>query len=299
MTTPPLLGLIGLALQRMRGARHFIWEMDVYPDIASELGVFREGGLVDCFVGWLADCPRRRADGVIVLGPCMAARIQRRGVDAARIYICHNWADGEAIQPMPFVEDGRLKVLYSGNFGLAHDFDTVVDALRILGKDAQFEFFFSGGGPQLRRLKMICEESGYTSCRFQGFQPRDALGALLAGCDVGLVTQKDGTEGAVVPSKTYGLMAAGRPIAYVGPDEATPAWLIKEHRAGWRVANGDVDGLVARLRTLRESPASYREAGRQARLAFERHYDRKLGVRRILKAIGIPSRRSDSSFQAH
>lgn len=289
MTTPPLLGLIGLALQRMRGARHFIWEMDVYPDIANELGVFKEGGLIDRIVGWLADWPRRKADGVVVLGPCMAARIQGRGVDAARIHICHNWADGEAIRPEPFVEDGRLKVLYSGNFGLAHDFDTVVGALRILGKDAQFEFLFSGGGPQLGRLKTICEENGYTSCRFQGFRPREALGGLLARCDVGLVIQKNGTEGAVVPSKSYGLMAAGRPIAYVGPDKATPAWLIEEHGAGWRLANGDVDGLVTRLRELRESPQSYKEAGRRARLAFEGNYDLKMGVRRFLRTIGVPS----------
>lgn len=288
MTTPPLLGLIGLALQKMRGARHFIWEMDVYPDIANELGVFQEGGVVDRIVGWLADWPRRKADGVIVLGPCMAARIQGRGVDASRIHICHNWADGEAVRPQPFAEDGRLKVLYSGNFGLAHDFDTVAGALRILGKDPQFEFLFSGGGPQLWRLKAICEENGYTSCRFQGFQPREALGGLLAGCDVGLVTQKDGTEGAVVPSKTYGLMAAGRPVAYVGPDSATPAWLIEEHRAGWRFANGDVEGLVSCLRALRACPESYQEAGRRARLAFEEHYDLKIGVSRFLQTIGVP-----------
>ncbi len=295
MTTPPLLGLIGLALQRMRGARHFIWEMDVYPDIANELGVFQEGRVVDRVVSWLADWPRRKADGVIVLGPCMAARIQGRGVDASRIHICHNWADGEAIRPAPFAEDGRLKILYSGNFGLAHDFDTVAGALRSLGSDPQFEFLFSGGGPQLGRLKTICERSGYTSCRFQGFQAREDLGALLAGCDVGLVTQKDGTEGAVVPSKTYGLMAAGRPILYVGPYKATPALLIQEHHAGWRLANGDVEGLVACLRALRERPEAYQEAGRRARLAFEEHYDLKMGVRRFLQAIGLPSRCTDPS----
>ena len=286
MTTPPLLGLIGLAVQRLRGSRHFIWEMDVYPDIATELGVLREGGWADRVVGFLADWPRRKADGVIALGPCMAARLERRGVDPQRIHICHNWADGTSIKPKPFMQDGRVKVLYSGNFGLAHDFDTVVQALEVLGQDAGFEFVFSGGGPQFKRLKAICEENGYSACRFQGFQPRDAVGELLGGCDVGLVTQKNGTQGAVVPSKMYGLMAAGRAVVYVGPAEATPTYLIAEHEWGWRIANGDADGLVWRLRQLRDQPECYREAGQRARVAFEENYDLRIGVPRLLAVIG-------------
>ena len=287
MTTPPLLGLIGLALQRMRGARHYIWEMDLYPDVATELGVFRPGGWRERVVGWLADWPRRQADGVIALGPCMAERLVRRGVPASRITVCHNWADGRTLRPRPLVRDGKLKVLYSGNFGLAHDFETVVEALAALGSDPGFSFLFSGGGPRAAELKKICEERGYSSCRFQDFQPREALDKLLGWCDAGLVTQKDGTQGTVVPSKTYGLMAAGRAIVYVGPADATPAIVLAEHAAGWRVGNGDSQGLVALLRRLRDHPADYEQAGRRARAAFDREYDRPVGVRRVMAAIGL------------
>ncbi|MBI1357419.1 MAG: hypothetical protein GC160_24020 [Acidobacteria bacterium] len=289
MTTPPLLGLIGLALQRLRGAKHYIWEMDMYPDVATELGVFRRGGWTDRVVGWLADWPRRNATGVIALGPCMAERLVRRGVSLAKIHICHNWADGQALTPREFVSDGTLKVLYSGNFGLAHDFETVAGALESLGADPRFSFLFSGGGPQWAQLKALCTERGYTSCRFQEFQPREALNDLLGWCDVGLVTQKDGTQGTVVPSKTYGLMAAGRGILFVGPEDATPSKVIDEHGAGWRIRNGCADDLVAVLLQLQQDAALYTEAGRRARRSFEREYDQPVGVRRVIDVLGLPT----------
>jgi len=292
MTTPPLLGLIGLILQRLRGVQHFIWEMDVYPDVATELGVFRRGGWRDRIVGWLADWPRRQATGVIVLGPCMAKRLVSRGVPADRILLCPNWADGAALFPKQFASDGRLKVLYSGNFGLAHDFETVVGALEELGTDPGFSFLFSGGGPRWAQLQAICTDRGYSSCSFQSFQPREALNDLLGWCDVGLVTQKDGTQGTVVPSKTYGLMAAGRGIVYVGPEEATPATVLAEHSAGWRIANGRGDDLVALLRRLRENPAVYIQSGRRGRAAFEREYDRPVGVQRLIDAFGVQDSRA-------
>ena len=70
LTTPPLLSLLGNLLQRVRGSRHFIWEMDMYPDVAIDLGTFRAGGVLDRVVGGLADFSRRRADGIIALGEC-------------------------------------------------------------------------------------------------------------------------------------------------------------------------------------------------------------------------------------
>ena len=253
---------------------------------------WNRGGWTERIVGLLADLPRRRADGVIALGPCMATRLESRGVPAERIHICHNWANGASLAPLPFHPNGKLKVLYSGNFGLAHDFDTVVEALRVVGADARFEFLFSGGGPHWKQLRSICEERGYTSCRFQGFQPREGLSDLLGWCDVGLVTQHDRTQGAVVPSKTYGLMAAGRGVIYVGPSDATPGVLIDEHRIGWRVANGGASELVALLQLLAGEPYLYERVGRQSRQTFESEYDLPVGVRRVLYVLGAAEARA-------
>ena len=285
MTTPPLLGLIGLMAQRWRGARHFIWEMDVYPDVAVELGTFRRGGMCDRVVGWLADSPRRAADGVIVLGPCMAERVRARGVPARKIFIAENWADGTTIRPQPFRNDGTLRVLYSGNLGLAHEFRTLVEALPEVERQGGVEFVFSGSGPRKAWLEAECRRFGCV--RFGAFQPREKLGELLGLCDVGLVTQVPATLGCVVPSKVYGILAAGRPVLFVGPKAATPARIVERYRCGWQVEPGDAGGLARLLGELAERPERVREAGRRARAAFEAHYDLPIGVERIWEILGI------------
>ena len=284
MTTPPLLGLIGRLAQRWRGSRHYIWEMDMYPDVAVELGTFRRGGILDRVVGWFADGPRRTADGVIVLGECMAERLGGRGVPAETIFIAENWADGTAIRALPFRNDATLRVLYSGNLGLAHEFRTLVEALPEVARQGGVEFVFSGSGPRKAWLEAECRRFGRV--RFGEFQAREKLGELLGSCDVGLVTQVPATLGCVVPSKVYGILAAGRPVLFVGPKAATPARIVERYGCGWQVEPGDAGGLARLLGELAERPERVREAGRRAREAFEAHYDLPIGVRRIWEILG-------------
>ena len=73
LTTPPLLSLLGNAMKMLRGSRHFIWEMDMYPDVAVDCGYFRQGSAVERSTGFLADWSRRHADGIMALGECMPA----------------------------------------------------------------------------------------------------------------------------------------------------------------------------------------------------------------------------------
>lgn len=280
MTTPPLLGLVGW-IGQIRGAQHYIWEMDVYPDVAVELGVFRRGGLLDAFAGWLADFPRRRADAIIALGPCMAERLRRRGLGQVPIHVVHNWADGATLRARPFVRDGRLKVFYSGNMGLAHDFETVVSVLAEL--DATFHFRFSGAGPRRADVERDLRGVGY--CEFRGYYTREELEGAFSESDVGLVTQRAETIGTVVPSKVYGILAAGRGVVYVGPRESTVGRIISEHGVGWQVANGDTAGLKRLLWQLRLNPQMVEETGHRAREVFEREFDKKGQVEKILRII--------------
>src|SRR5579875_2085603 len=101
MTTPPLISLLGTCIQILRGSRHFIWEQDVYPDIAVDLAHIRKGSLLHRITGWLADFSRRRADGIIVLGECMKDRLISRGVAPEKIFVAEHWANSTTITPLP------------------------------------------------------------------------------------------------------------------------------------------------------------------------------------------------------
>jgi colanic acid biosynthesis glycosyl transferase WcaI len=290
LTTPPLLSLLGNATKMLRGSRHFIWEMDMYPDVAVDCGYFKSGGIADRTTGTLADWSRRHADGIIALGECMRDRLVARGTPENKIFISYNWADSSAISVLPFqYQADQFVVLYSGNLGLAHDLDTIFGAMRNLREDHRFHFIFVGSGGRRAELAKFAETENITSIELRPYVERVNLGESLAVGDIGLVTQRDVCCGSVVPSKVYGLMAAGRPVLFVGPANAMPARIIRQYECGWNVRCGDIDSLTSLLLHLHAHPNEVRAAGARGNQAFLEHFDLPLGVARIAEILGAAS----------
>ena len=287
LTTPPLLSVLGSLIKWFRGSQHYIWEMDVYPDVAVDLRYFKAGGPADRVTGLLADLSRRYADGVIALGSCMKARLERRGIDPARILVAENWADGTSIQPLPRKgKPDELVILYSGNLGLAHDLGTVLGAIKTLKDDRRFRFLFVGNGGRRQELADFISANNISSVELRPYVQRESLSESLAAGDIGLVTQQESCCGSVVPSKVYGLLAAGRPILFIGPAEATPARIIALYGCGWHIRNGDSKELTRLLNHLALHREEVIAAGVLARQALLNHFDLPHGVARILSVIG-------------
>ncbi len=287
MTTPPLISLLGAAIKLVRGSRHFIWEQDLYPEIAVDLEYLQKGGVVHRVTSVLADLVRRHADGIIVLGPCMRERLIARGVSADKIAIAEHWASSAAITPRERPGDpNELVVLYSGNLGLAHDLETIEGAMLNLRGDARFRFVFAGTGGRRNELATFCEANQLTKVEFRPFVAREKLSEGLAAGDIGLVTQRDAACGALVPSKVYGILAAGRPLLFVGPANATPALLIEKHGCGWHVDCGDVASATRLLQHLAAHPELVKEAGQRARAALVHFYDLPQSIDRIADILG-------------
>jgi colanic acid biosynthesis glycosyl transferase WcaI len=293
MTTPPLLSVIGETLRRFRGSRHFIWEMDLFPDALVSLGAMREGSWAHRLLGCIADHCRRQSDGIIALGSCMRERLLKRGIPAERIHVAENWADGQEIRSEPPRDRKELHVLYSGNLGLSHDIQTIAGAMESLDGDGRFRFSFAGGGAGRTELEAYCRGKRIGNVAFPPYARRSDVSASLGNADLGLVTLKAECVGTVVPSKVYGLMASGRPILFIGPRHASAARLIEQHRCGWQVECGNTPALIALLRELHLDRSAMAAAGARARLAFERDYDLRIGVARIAGILGLASNAAD------
>lgn len=287
LTTPPLISIVGMLTKRFRGARHFIWEMDLFPEALTDVGQLAPNSWATRAIGAISDFVRLRSDGVIALGECMRDRLLARGLPPSLIHIAENWADGTLIAATPARRSERLRVLYSGNLGLAHDIETIGQAIVACNDDCRFHFTFAGGGARRTELEELCRQHGVSNVEFRPYSDRGSFGESLASGDVGLVTQRSCCLGTVVPSKVYGLLAAGRPLLFIGPREATPARIIDKFGCGWHIRCGDVTGLVELLRLLQEQPARVHVAGERAREAFEAHYDLLHGVSRICAIIGL------------
>jgi glycosyltransferase involved in cell wall biosynthesis len=172
---------------------------------------------------------------------------------------------------------------------LAHDVDTIAQAMTALKNDKNFHFIFAGGGARRKPLEALCREREIPSVEFRPYSPKMSLGESLGSGHIGLITQQTACLGSVVPSKVYGLLAAGRPVLFIGPEESTVAQIIKRFDCGWHIPCGDASSLISLLRTLSENRTVVEQTGNRARQAFLQYYDLPHGVSRICALIGLSS----------
>jgi glycosyltransferase involved in cell wall biosynthesis len=293
LTTPPFIGLLGSALKRMRGTRFVLWSMDVWPDVAEALGTLKANGLVARGLRAVSRRIHRSADAVVSLGPAMSRRLVRRGASPEQVLTVPNWVPAEAVQPRPwgksYVEDfdldGQFVVMYSGNMGMGHEFDTFLDAAALLREVPDMQFVFVGRGKRRPAVEQRVQAEELPNVRFEESVPLEALSDLLASARVHLLSMRPEVDGCLVPSKAYGILAAGRPCIMVGPRRSDVGQLLEQSQAGLVVRRGDGRQLARALKRMREHPEMATGMGRAGRNYYETHLGRDRSVRRIVEAV--------------
>jgi glycosyltransferase involved in cell wall biosynthesis len=285
LTDPPIVGLAALWTARRAGARFVFLCEDIFPEVATLLADFQNravNGALDRINRHLL----RSADGIVALGDRMRRRlVEEKGADPARVHIIHNWADCEAIVPGPkdnafSREHGladRFVLMHSGNVGLSQNLDVLVEAADRLRSKERLTIAIVGDGSRRRELEAMATARGLTNVRFLPYQPKALLHDSFASADVFLVSLKAGIEGFIVPSKVYGILAAGRPYIAATDSSSEPAQIARESGCGLVAAPGDPASLADAIATLYDDPAMTRDMGARARLAA-RQYDRKVAV---------------------
>jgi len=279
-TEPPYLPLLGWLLHRITRTPYIVLLYDLYPDVLVELGILKDSH-------WLVRTWRKMnswmfsdAQELIVLSEPMAERVRRWVPQSApSLRVIESWADPEHIYPRPkdhnwFVQKHNLldkfTVLYSGNQGRCHDLVTVLASALLLRNDSQICFLFVGGGPQNSRLRQLVHDWGLTNCRFLPYQDLSDLPYSLASADLALVTLSIEAEGLVAPSKLYGHLAAGTPIAAITPSDSYLHQLVESSQCGRWFANGDADGLASWIQRLKSDAVYAKACGSAARSLLER-----------------------------
>lgn len=280
-TDPPLISLVAAMIAGLRGALLINWLQDVFPEIASRLGALPLPGLLQRGLRRLRDTSLRMAKANVVLGVRMREYIISREVAPARVRVIENWSDGEAVEPLPPGQsqlrqrlglNGKFVVQYSGNLGRAHDFETILGAVIELAGDPEIRFLMVGGGVNMARLREAAAQHELAGISFLPLQPRESLADCLAAGDVHLACLLPALEGLIVPSKVYGILAAGRPVIFIGDADGEVASMVRAGQCGVAVAKGEPLALADELRRLKASPEALRIMGRQARQLFMARY---------------------------
>lgn len=289
MTDPPFQGIVG-AFVAMLKRRPYLYNIrDLYPDMAVAGDIVKRGMLVRVWER-LHRWALRRAARVIVLGEDMRIRILAKGVEASCVVVIRDGADAplpDASPPAPDPDVVRairagfsFVLLHAGNLGFYGAWRTLVTAARKLANDG-VGLVFVGDGAQRGEVEAIA--AGADNIRFLDFFPAAKIPSVLAAADVHVVTIKRGLEGVVVPSKMYGILAAGKPIMAVAPGETDVVSVGLQQ--GFAVA-ADPDKpseLVDAIRMLSSDVNKLRLMGEAARAAAPA-YDR---VKQLQKFVEI------------
>jgi colanic acid biosynthesis glycosyl transferase WcaI len=293
MTDPPFEGIVGAFVAMLKGKPYFYNIRDMYPDMAVG-GSIVAPGLLSRVWEKLHRWAMRRATSVIVLGEDMRNRIVAKGVPAKQMEIVRDGTEvSTGADPAPQLDaevirqirDGfRFVLLHAGNIGFYGAWNTLISAARDLAGDG-VGFVFVGEGAQ--RAQLEATANGLSNVRFLPFFPGSKISSVLSAGDAHLITVKRGLEGVVVPSKMYGILAAGKPIIAVAPRETDAVALGDKLGFGVGVDPDRPDELSRVVRELAASPERIARMTRAA-LAAAPGYDR---AKELQKFAQILSRR--------
>jgi colanic acid biosynthesis glycosyl transferase WcaI len=290
MTDPPFQGIVGAVVAMMK-AKPYVYNIrDLYPDMAVGGSIVEPGTLAKIWEK-LHRWALRRAARVIVLGEDMRTRIIAKRVQPRRVLVVRDGAEvlpPNTPFPAPDPEvvrairgDFSFVLVHAGNLGFYGAWNTLVTAARNLANEG-VGLVFVGDGAQRSQVEAAAAGSG--NIRILDFFPADKIPSVLAAADAHVIIIKRGLEGVVVPSKMYGILAAGKPIVAVAPKE-TDAVSLGIQRGFAVAADPDRPAeVVCAVRALASDPRKLKTMG-EAALAAAPDYDRVKEMQKFVEII--------------
>jgi colanic acid biosynthesis glycosyl transferase WcaI len=274
MSPPLTLGLTGRVIASARKAPYVFNIQDVFPDVAVDLGLLKSPRLIRAaqrLERWCYD----HADAVTVLSEDLRDNLAAKTRRPETLHVIPNFVDTDWIVPGPvensyrreFGLEGKFVVMYAGNVGFSQSLDVVLQAAVALAYEPDLVFVINGAGSA--RPELETKARGLNNVRFIDMQPLERLPEVLAAGDIHLVPLRKGLARSSVPSKSYSILAAGRPLIASVDEGSEVARVVERAGAGTAVPPDDAEALTKALRAMLDSPDSARQMGNAGRAYVE------------------------------
>ena len=244
---------------------------DIYPDVAVALGKVPDNWMIRRLRKSLFSI-YRSCDRMVVLSEDMKRLLVSGGVDGDKVDIVPNWADPEVVQPLAQsrfrISNGleeKFVVMYSGNLGLTQRLEEFLLAAELLHDLPRVVFVFVGQGSQRESLVNLVRQKNLTNVRFFDYQPKSELAQSLNAADLHLVPLTRELSQCLMPSKLYGILAAGRPYLTNAPADSELARLTNEYQVGITVAPGSPKAIADGIRRAANNASGISDMGKNAR----------------------------------
>jgi colanic acid biosynthesis glycosyl transferase WcaI len=285
LTTPPYIAWAGVLHKALHPSTKLVlWNMDCYPDAAERAGLLRRGGLASRILRAMNRALFRRIDTLVGLDTAMIDLLTSQYFPSPHgpaTHIIPNWEDlsffprDPSPPPWPEAESlgltGKFVVLYLGNAGTGHVFETVLDAAERL-RGEPVAFLFVGGGSRSASIREAKERRRLDNVVLREYVPKQVTQSVMNTAGCALITLRDEALGVMSPSKLHSNLAMGLPVLYVGPERSNVDDAIRRFGCGVSLRHGDVAGVEQFVRRLASDDAARCEMRTRARRAFEEAY---------------------------
>ncbi len=295
VTNPPTMPFIVALASLFRGASYTLLIHDNYPEILIAAKKMRQRSFAARSIAYFNRWLYKYAAKIIVVGRDMEELVERKteGLDIPIVTI-PNWAELESVSPEekqynPLLAElgigDKFVFLYAGNMGHPNDLESIVDCAEKLLWDKQIHFVFLGTGVKRRWLTEQVKSRLLSNVTVLEPRPRSEQQVFLNACDVAFVSLVNKMHGVSMPSRTYNILAAGKPIVALTEENSEIARVITEEQVGWSIRPGDPEGLLKTIEVAVDKCHEWKSMGERARMAAETKYSLKTALEKYRNAL--------------
>lgn len=296
-STPPIQGMIGSFVKKFRGVPFVYNLQDIFPDSLFNNGLANKDGLLWKIGRMIEDFTYKHADKIIVISEDFKRNIMAKGVPEEKIVVVYNWVDQNAVVDIPREKNKlfdmyglnreKFYVSYNGNIGLSQNLNLLLNVADEFNSNSDFQnihFVLVGEGAYLNDVKRIIKEKKLNNIHLIPFQPYEDISYVFSLGDVSLVISKPGTGVASVPSKTWSIMSASRPVL-ANFDRNELEKIISINNCGIFTQAGDKAAFISSIITLYHNRELAKKMGKNGRSFVMKNLTREVGVTKYLEVI--------------
>lgn len=293
-STPPIQGMIGALLKKIKKVPFIYNLQDIFPDSLVNNGLAKKDRLLWKIGRLIENFTYKNADKIIVISEDFKKNIMDKGVPENKIVVVYNWVDQNAVVDIPRKKNklfdvyglnrDKFYITYNGNIGMSQNMDMLMDVAADLMSNSDIQFVLVGEGAYLENIKHMKTERRLDNVHILPFQPYEDISHVFSLGDVSLVISKPGTGAASVPSKTWSIMSASRPVL-ANFDENEIKEILVNNRCGIFTKAGDKKAFEDAILQLYENRELCHEYGKNGRRFVMDNLTREVGTKKNVDVI--------------
>ena len=293
-STPPIIGATASLVKKFNKLKFVYCLQDIFPDSLAGTGLAQKGGLLWKIGRVIEDFTYRNADKIIVISEDFKKNIMAKGVPEEKIVVIYNWVDEEAVVDIPReknvlfdrygLDRNKFYITYNGNIGLTQNMDMLLEVAKALETNEDIQFILVGNGAYIEQVRQFIKDRNIANVTLLPFQPYEDISHVFSLGDVSLVISKPGVGANSVPSKTWSIMSASRPVL-ANFDENELKIIIEENNCGIFTKAGDKVAFTDAILKLYNDRELCREMGSNGRKFVMDNLTKAVGTQKYVDVL--------------